>query len=201
MRYTKRVSWHHRSLPCVIQKNIRTLDATPTHTHTHIHTHTRTTRPQRPQFGVSLHILKLPSSDLRHVLGLTPSRKQKDAESERSNLLHIFNFQQSVIPCWTSKVSSKVGRGIDVPTFHISRGYLLHTLTLSCIQTNHSRMQKDAESEQHKQTLFMTLSGEVRRALEVMLSRKQQHGKSDRDIFFCVSSILFRNPRQAVKLK
>jgi len=45
-------------------------------------------------------------------------------------------------------------------------------------------MQKDAESEQHKQTLFMTLSGEVRRALEVMLSRKQQHGKGDLDIFF-----------------
>ena len=62
-------------------------------------------------------------------------------------------------------------------------------------------MQKDAESEQHKQTLFMTLSGEVRRALEVMLSREQKHGKSDLDIFFCVSSILFRNPRQAVKLK
>ena len=77
----------------------------------------------------------------------------------------------------------------------------MHTFTLSCIQTNYSRMQKDAESEQHKQTLFMTLSGEVRRALEVMLSRKQKHGKSDLDIFFCVSSKLFRNSRQSVKLK
>ena len=148
MGCTKRVSWHHRSLPCVIQKNIRTLDAT------HTHTHTRTTRPQRPQFGVSLHILKLPSSDLRHVLGLTPSRKQKDAESERSNLLHIFNLQQSAIPGCTSKVSSKVRRGTDAPTFHINRGYLLHTLTPSRIQTNDSRKQKDAESEQHKHTLF-----------------------------------------------
>ena len=40
MGCTKRVSWHQRSLPCVRQKNIRTLDATPnTHTHTHTHAH------------------------------------------------------------------------------------------------------------------------------------------------------------------
>ena len=101
----------------------------------------------------------------------------------------------------TSKVSSKVGRGIDVPTFHISRGYLLHTLTLSCIEMKHSRMQKDGESEQHKHILFMQLSGAERRALGVMLSRKQKHGKSDFDIFFCVSSILCRIPHQDVKLK
>ena len=191
MGCTKRISWHQRSLPCVRQKNIRTLDATPnTHTHTYNQTQASAVRC----------FCSYPQTTFVRP---SPSRKQKDAESERSNLLHIFNFQQSVIPCWTSKVSSKVGRGIDVPTFHISRGYLLHTLTLSCIQTNHSRMQKDAESEQHKHTLFMTLSGEVRRALEVMLSRKQKHGKSDLDldICFCVSSIVCRIKRQDVKLK
>ena len=198
MGCTKRVSWHQRSLTCVSEKNIRTLDATPnTHTHTHAHV--------QPDSSVRSSVFLFISSNFFRptfvLFSVWRHLKQKDAESERSNLLHIFNFQQNVIPCWTSKVSSKVGRGIDVPTCHISRGYLLHTFTLSCIQTNYSRMQKDAESEQHKQTLFMTLSGEVRRALEVMLSRKQQHGKSDRDLFFCVSSILFRNPRQAVKLK
>ena len=64
MGCTKRVSWHQRSLPCVRQKNIRTLDATP---NTHTHTRTRTTRLKRPQFGVPVHILKLLSSDLRHL--------------------------------------------------------------------------------------------------------------------------------------
>ena len=181
-----------------VYTNVRP-DTQYTHTHRHTHTHVQ------PDSSVRSSVFLFISSNFFRptfvLFSVWRHLKQKDAESERSNLLHIFNFQQSVIPCWTSKVSSKVGRGIDVPTFHISRGYLLYTLTLSCIQTNHSRMQKDAESEQHKQTLFMTLSGEVRRALEVMLSRKQQHGKSDLDIFFCASSILFRNPRQAVKLK
>ena len=124
MGCTKRVSWHQRSLPCVRQKNIRTLDATP-NTHTHTHTYNQT------QASAVRCFCSYPQTTFVRPL---PSRKQKDAESERSNLLHIFNLQQSAIPGCTSKVSSKVRRGTDAPTFHINRGYLLHTLTPSRIK-------------------------------------------------------------------
>ena len=94
----------------------------------HTHTRTRTTRLKRPQFGVSVHILKLLSSDLRHVLGLTPSRKQTDSRSEHSNFLHIFIAQPRALPGDVFKLNMKVRQCTNASTFHNSREYPLHTL-------------------------------------------------------------------------
>ena len=78
MGCTKRVSWHQRSLPCVSQKNIRTLDATPnTHTHTHTHTYNQT------QASAVRGFCSYPQTTFVRP---SPSRKQKDAESEQHTL-------------------------------------------------------------------------------------------------------------------
>ena len=79
MGYTKRVSWHQRSLPCVSQKNIRTLDATPnTCAHTHAHTHTHTYN--QTQASAVRCFCSYPRTTFVRP---SPSRKQKDAESEQ----------------------------------------------------------------------------------------------------------------------
>ena len=73
MGCTKRVSWHQRSLPCVRQKNIRTLDATP-NTHAHTHTYNQT------QASAVRCSCSYPQTTFVRP---SPSRKQKDAESEQ----------------------------------------------------------------------------------------------------------------------
>ena len=101
MRYTKRVSWPHRSLACVMQTNIRTeytnvrRDTQNTHTHTRTPTRTRTTRLKRPQFGVSVHILKLLSSDLRHL----ESKRMPRVNNTHTHTVHdTFCYRKISLP-------------------------------------------------------------------------------------------------------
>ena len=96
MPYTKRVSWHHRSLACVIQTNIRTeyTNVRPDTQYTHTHTHTRTTRLKRPQFGVPVHILKLLSSDLRHL----ESKKMPRVNNTHTLFMPLSVIERSPFP-------------------------------------------------------------------------------------------------------
>ena len=143
MGCTKRVSWHQRSLPCVRQKNIRTLDATP---NTHTHTRTRTTRLKRPQFGVPVHILKLLSSDLRHL----ESKRMPRVNNTHTLFMPLSVIERSPFPkrdicsiCDKKQDADVLCTHTRLMTFlpqqeipWIAWRYLSHTFTHSWLHTN-----------------------------------------------------------------
>ena len=60
----------------------------------HTHTRTRTTRLKRPQFGVSVHILKLLSSDLRHF----ESKRMPRANNTHTLFMTLSVIERSPFP-------------------------------------------------------------------------------------------------------
>ena len=168
MGCTKRVSWHQRSLPCVRQKNIRTLDATPnthththtynqsfmasekfalrqskeytsvrrdtqhthTHTHTHTHAHVRTTRLKRPQFGVPVHILKLLSSDLRHL-----ESKRMPRVNNTHTVHATFCYRKISLPeeRYLLHLRQKTRRGCPLHTHTVNDIFATAGNTLDCL--------------------------------------------------------------------